>query len=132
MGVALVDVNVWKWMYANPDANAEELKNAVISIAKEIWNNYYAPVFGMKDEPILAVYSHMISNPLYLSNYAYGSIIDFQVEQYIADKKFNEEVDRIWEQGRLTPKAWMLKAVGREMSVQPMLEACDEALKAVK
>lgn len=132
MGVALVDVNVWKWMYANPEANAEELKNAVISIAKEIWNNYYAPVFGMKDEPILAVYSHMIASPLYLSNYAYGSIIDFQVEQYIADKKFNEEVDRIWEQGRLTPKAWMLKAVGREMSVQPMLEACDEALKAVK
>ena len=29
MGVALVDMNVWKWMYANPEATPEKLKNAV-------------------------------------------------------------------------------------------------------
>jgi oligoendopeptidase F len=132
MGVSLVDVNVWKWMYANPDATAAELKDAVISIAKEIWNKYYAPVFGIEDSPILAIYSHMIASPLYLSNYAYGSIIDFQVSQFIEDKAFNEEVDRIWKLGRLTPKAWMVEAVGREMSVEPMLEACDKAISAFK
>ena len=132
MGVSLVDVNVWKWMYANPDATAAELKDAAISIAKDIWNKYYAPVFGVEDSPILAIYSHMIASPLYLSNYAYGSIIDFQVSQYIEDKVFNEEVDRIWKLGRLTPKAWMVEAVGREMSVEPMLEACDKAVNAFK
>lgn len=132
MGVSLVDVNVWKWMYANPDATASELKDAVISIAKDIWNKYYAPVFGVEDSPILAIYSHMIASPLYLSNYAYGSIIDFQVSQYIEDKVFNEEVDRIWKLGRLTPKAWMIEAVGEEMSVDPMLKACDKAVKALK
>ncbi len=132
MGVALVDVNVWKWMYAHPDATAAELKKAVMDIAIDIWNKYYAPVFGMEDEPILAIYSHMIASPLYLSNYAYGSIVEFQVEQYIADKKFNKEVDRIWKLGRLTPKVWMVKAVGEEMSVKPMLKSCEEALQQVK
>ncbi|PLW99397.1 MAG: hypothetical protein C0593_03295 [Marinilabiliales bacterium] len=132
MGVSLVDVNVWKWMYAHPDATAAELKDAVISIAKDIWNKYYAPVFGVEDSPILAIYSHMIASPLYLSNYAYGSIIDFQVSQYIEDKVFNEEVDRIWKLGRLTPKAWMIEAVGEEMSVEPMLKACDKAVNAFK
>ena len=132
MGVSLVDVNVWKWMYANPEATAAELKDAVISIATGIWNKYYAPVFGVEDSPILAVYSHMIASPLYLSNYAYGSIIDFQVSQYIADKAFNEEVDRIWKLGRLTPKVWMVEAVGEDMSVEPMLKACDKAVSAVK
>ena len=74
----------------------------------------------------------MIASPLYLSNYAYGSIIDFQVSQYIADKAFNEEVDRIWKLGRLTPKVWMVEAVGEDMSVEPMLKACDKAVKAIR
>jgi hypothetical protein len=132
MGVSLVDLNVWRWMYANPNATPEELNKAVNKIAIEIWNKYYAPVFGVKDEPILAIYSHMIASPLYLPNYAYGSIVDFQVEQFIADKDFSDEVDRIWKQGRLTPKVWMKKAVGEEMSVKPMLISLSEALKVVK
>jgi len=41
----------------NPNANPETLKDAVNSIAKEIWNQYYAPVIGVKDQPILAIYS---------------------------------------------------------------------------
>ncbi|NCD10498.1 MAG: hypothetical protein EOL98_14000 [Negativicutes bacterium] len=132
MGVALVDVQVWQWMYNHPEATAAELKEAVIGIANTIWNRYYAPVFGMENEPILAIYSHMIASPLYLSNYAYGSIIDFQIEKYILDKSFNIEVDRIWRLGRLTPKAWMVEAVGEEMSVEPMLQACDAALKVIQ
>ena len=132
MGVALVDVEVWQWMYDHQEATAAELKEAVIGIANTIWNRYYAPVFGMENEPILAIYSHMIASPLYLSNYAYGSIIDFQIEKYILDKSFNIEVDRIWRLGRLTPKAWMVEAVGEEMSVEPMLQACDAALKVIQ
>ena len=83
MGVSLVDMKVWKWMYENPDATAAQLKEAVISAAKEVWNQYYAGIMGGKDEPILAIYSHMIDNPLYLSNYPMGHLIEFQVEQQV-------------------------------------------------
>jgi hypothetical protein len=132
MGVSLVDMRVWEWMYANPDATPAQLKEAVIAIAKEIWNLYYAPVFGSRDEPILAIYSHMISNPLYLSNYPLGRVIDFQIEQHIRGKDFAAEVQRMFELGRLIPREWMRQAVGSEISVQPMLEATDLALKAVR
>jgi hypothetical protein len=132
MGVSLVDMKVWEWMYANPEASPTQLKEAVISIAKEIWNEYYAPVFGKSDEPILAVYSHMISNPLYLSNYPLGHIIDFQIEQYIADKNFASEIQRIYQLGSIIPQEWMKQAVGMELSIQPTLIATAEAVKAIR
>jgi len=132
MGVSLVDISVWEWMYAHPEATAEDLKNAVITIAKEVWNEYYAPVFGEKDSPILAIYSHMIDNPLYLSAYPIGHLIDFQLEQQIKGKVFAEEVYRIFTAGRITPQLWLKKGVGSELSVKPLLEATSEALQAVK
>jgi hypothetical protein len=132
MGVALLDMSVWKWMYANPDATPAQLKDAVIANAKEIWNKYYAPVFGSKDEPILAIYSHMIDNPLYLSNYPVGHLIDFQVEGQITGKPFAAEVERMYRQGRLIPQVWMKGAVGREISIEPLLNATTKALTVVK
>ena len=132
MGVSLLDMQVWRWLYANPDATPAQLKEAVLRISKEVWNQYYAPVFGSKDEPILAIYSHMIDNPLYLSNYPVGHLIDFQIDGFIKDKKFSEEVDRMYTLGRLTPQAWMQGAVGTAISIDPMLKAVDEALKVIK
>ncbi|MBK7212482.1 MAG: hypothetical protein IPH88_04105 [Bacteroidales bacterium] len=131
MGVSLVDMQVWKWMYENPEATPAQLKEAVIKIAKDVWNQYYAPVFGSKDEPILAIYSHMIDNPLYLSNYPVGHLIDFQIDGFVKDRKFSDEVDRMYKQGRLVPQSWMKGAVGNTISVDPMLKAVDEALKAI-
>jgi hypothetical protein len=122
-GVSLLDISVWKWLYANPNATSEELKAAVVRLAKEIWNEYYAPVFGVKDEPVLAVYSHMISYPLYLSAYAFGQIIEFQLEQFLNGKDFAKEVDRIYRLGRLTPNQWMIQATGKPLSVEPLLKA---------
>lgn len=132
MGVSLLDMQVWKWLYANPDATPAQLKEAVMRIAKEVWNLYYAPVFGMKDEPVLAIYSHMIDNPLYLPNYPVGHLIDFQVDGFIKGKNFAAEVDRMYTLGRLTPQAWMQGAVGTPISIDPMLKSVDEALKAIK
>lgn len=132
MGVSLVDMQVWKWMYANPQATPEELKKQVILIAKDVWNKYYAPVFGKNDEPILAIYSHMIDAPLYLSAYPLGHIIEFQLEQYFKDKHFANEILRIYPLGRLTPNHWMITAIGEPLSVEPMLKATDEALKIIK
>jgi hypothetical protein len=131
MGVSLVDMRVWKWMYENPDAKPNELKEAVIRIATEVWNKYYADVLGIKDQPILAIYSHMIDAPLYLSAYPIGHLIDFQIEKQIENKKFAEEIYRIYKNGRLIPEIWMKQAVGSGISIQPMLSATEEALKAV-
>ncbi len=132
MGVSLVDIGTWKWLYAHPSATPEELKNAVNTIAREIWNQYYAPVLGTKDQPILAIYSHMVNTPLYLPNYAYGHIIEFRLEEYLKNKDFAGEVKRMYSLGRLTPQQWMQEAVGSKISVQPVLNAVNEALPKIE
>ncbi len=129
MGVSLVDIGTWKWLYDNPGADPVALKNAVNKIALDIWNTYYAPVIGVKDQPVLAIYSHMINAPLYLPNYAYGHIIEFQLAEYLKGKSFATEIERIYRQGRLIPQQWMQGAVGSKISVQPILNATDEALR---
>jgi len=132
MGVSLVDINLWRWLYENPNATPAQLKEATISIAKDIWNKYYADVFGSTDEPILAVYSHMISNPLYLSAYPMGLLIDFQLEQHIVGKHFANEIQRIFEQGSIIPQLWMNGAVGSPLSIEPTLSAAEKAISVVK
>ena len=112
MGVGMVDMKMWKWMYDNPDATPEQLKEQTIAIAKDVWNTYFADAFGVKDEPILAIYSHMVNSPLYLSAYSFGALIEFQLGQYMKGKNFGTQVERIWSQGRLTPQVWMNHAVG--------------------
>jgi len=128
MGVGMVDMKIWKWLYANPQATASELKAAVQTITKEVWNTYFSPVFGIKDELILGIYSHMISNPLYLAAYSYGQIIEFQLEEHLIGKNFANEIDRIYMQGRLIPQRWMEGAVGNKISVKPILNKLDKAL----
>lgn len=132
MGVSLVDIRTWKWLYEHPNATAEELKDAVIKIANEVWNAYYAPVFGIKDQPILAIYSHMIVDPLYLSAYPIGHIIEFQLENAFRGKSFAEEVIRVFSQGRLTPNVWMLRATNQKISVEPLLQAVQAAVEKYK
>lgn len=132
MGVSMVDIKVWKWMYEHPQASAAQLKEAVITIAKDVWNEYYAPVFKIQDEPILAIYSHMIVDPLYLSAYPIGHIIDFQLESYLKDKNMGAEVARIYKIGRVHPDLWMQRAVGAPLSVQPLLNSTSEAVKNVR
>ncbi len=109
-----------------------ELRDAVNKIAIEVWNQYYAPVFGMKDQRILAIYSHMINAPLYLPNYAFGHIIQFQIEEYLKGRDFAKEIERIYSLGKLTPEFWMEQAVGGKISVQPIFNAVDEALTKIQ
>jgi hypothetical protein len=122
MGVALVDMYAWKWMYANPEAKPDDLKTAIINIAKDVWNKYYAPVFDLSDSPILAVYSHTISYPLYLAAYPIGHLIEFQLEQHLEGKNFAAEIDRIFSIGHCAPNVWMTKATGKKLSVEPILD----------
>lgn len=132
MGVSILDMNVWKWLYQNPNATPSQLKEYVVTKSKEIWNQYYAPIFGIKDQPILAIYSHMIDAPLYLSAYPVGHLIDFQIENQIKGKNFADEVYRMYTQGKVIPQYWMKNAIKNEISIQPMLNSTNEALKFVK
>lgn len=132
MGVSLVDIKVWQWLYEHPNATPEELKQAVISTAKDVWNKYFADAFGIRDQIILAIYSHMIDNPLYLPNYAIGHIIEFQIENYLEGKKLGPEMERMCAAGNIIPQEWMKNAVGSDISVKPMLDAVNVALEKVK
>ena len=133
MGVSLVDMRMWQWLYANPKATAADLREAVICIASEVWNQYYAPVLGEKDSPLLAIYSHMIGYALYLPAYPIGNLVQYQLEEHLAQcetaQEWAQEYIRIYQQGCLTPDAWMRGAVGSPMSVEPILNAVREALR---
>lgn len=128
MGVGMVDMKAWKWMYENPEATPAQLKAAVRKIAVDTWNTYFAPVLGIKDSPVLAIYSHMINAPLYLANYSYGHIVQFQIEKYLDGKNLPFEIDRMYSQGRLTPQQWMTGATGSRISAEPLLKSLEIAL----
>ena len=130
-GVSLVDIDVWHWMYDHPSATPQELKEAVMKIAQNIWNEYFAPVFGVEDEILLAIYSHMIDAGLYLPDYPLGHIIAFQIEQFFKDKNLAVEMERMCRIGSISPEAWMEQAVGSPVSAQPLLSATGHAVKKV-
>lgn len=132
MGVSLLDQRMWKWMYANPNATSAELNTAVVEMAIDIWNEFYAPVFGIEDQPILAIYSHMVNSPIYLSNYAFGHLIQFQVEQYLHKADFAPEVERLFRIGTLTPNAWMQEGLGEDISIDSIIKEAGKAVKELK
>ena len=49
------DVAVWHWLYDHPEANAAELREAVVKIAQETWDRFYSPVLGGQGTPMLAI-----------------------------------------------------------------------------
>jgi hypothetical protein len=131
-GNAYTDIKVWHWLYENPQPTADDLKEAVITIAKDVWNQYYAPVFGVKDSPILSIYNHMVSGSLYLYNYALGNISLLQLEDFLLNKDLEKELVRICSTGSLTPDLWIQKAVGSQFSAKPLLKATRAALQFIK
>jgi hypothetical protein len=129
-GVSLVDMGVWNWMYQHPEATPAELREAALGIAREVWNRYFAPVFGVRDSEILAIYSHMIVYGLYLPDYAIGHILAFQIAQKLRAGDFGAEIERIARLGRLTPDAWVRGAVDGPISSRALLDEAGQALAA--
>ncbi len=131
-GVALVDIAVWHWMYAHPDAPPGDLQNAALEIAKEIWNCYYAPVFRKQDVVLLAVYSHMIDSFLYLPDYPIGHMIAHQIEEQIKKAgSLGQEFQRMARRGRVTPDLWIENATGRPVGPEALLQSAEMALQVV-
>jgi len=132
-GVALVDMGMWHWMYDHPGATPEELKNATVQIAKDVWNRYYAPVFGKKDVVLLGVYAHMVNNFLYLPNYPIGHLIAFQIEEQMEKAgDVGKEFERMARYGSLPPDQWMKHATGAPVGASALLHATEKALEVVK
>lgn len=128
-GVALVDVATWHWMYDHPEATAAELREATVKIAQDTWDRYYAPVLGSPGTPLLGIYSHMISYPLYLADYPLGHLIAFQIEEHIHKTgKLGPEFERMASLGTLTPDLWMTQATGAPVAAEPLLRATEAAL----
>jgi len=132
-GVALVDVAVWHWMYDHPQAKPDELRDATIQISKDIWNKYFASVFGKKDAYLLGIYSHMISYPLYLADYPLGHLIAYQIEESMKSAgSVGEEFDRIARIGNVAPDLWMMEATGAKVGPEALLSATEKALEEMK
>jgi hypothetical protein len=132
-GVALVDMEVWRWMYEHPKATPDQLRDATIQISKEIWNRYYAPVFKTKDVVLLGIYSHMIQRQLYLPDYPIGRMIAFQISEKMNQTgKIGPEFERISKLGRIAPDVWMKEATRAPVSPDALLRATEKALKSAE
>jgi oligoendopeptidase F len=131
-GSALVELDVWHWLYDHPNATAAEIREATVKIARDTWNKYYEPTLGGHDSPLLGIYSHTITSPLYLFNYVLGHLIAFQVEEHVAGKDkatFAKEFERVCRLGAILPDLWMKQATGKPVTAQPLLDATARALK---
>jgi len=128
-GVGLVDMGVWHWMYDHPKATPAQLQAATVEIAQNIWNRYYAPVFGKKDAVLLGIYSHMIDSFLYLPDYSMGHMIAYQIEEQMKKAgSTGPEFERMAKMGDVTPDLWMENATGKPVGPEPLLSATEKAL----
>ncbi|MBM4319347.1 MAG: hypothetical protein FJ125_05135 [Deltaproteobacteria bacterium] len=130
-GVAILDTEIWHWLYAHPEATPAELRQATVELALGLWNRYYAPVFGVKDVLLPAIYSHIVCFGLYTPDYPLGMLITFQLEQYLKGRRLGEEMERMCRLGRLAPDVWMRQAVGSPVDSAPLLAAAEEALRVL-
>ncbi len=131
-GVALLDMQVWHWMYDHPTATPAQLKEATLAMAKELWNKYYAPVFKKKDVTLLAVYSHMIHSFLYLPDYPIGHMIAHQIQEQMKKAgSIGPEFERMAMMGSVAPDLWMKNATGAPVGPETLLTGAEEALNAL-
>ncbi len=128
-GVSLVCMDLWSHMYKNQEITAQELKEFILSKASEVWNKWYAPIFGEENSVLLAAYSHMINYGLYLPNYPIGEIIRCQIENHLKGKSLAEEMEKLCTQGCLTPNLWLEKGMGHALSTKFILEEAEIALE---
>ncbi|MFQ6113776.1 MAG: hypothetical protein ACE5NG_06755, partial [bacterium] len=131
--VALIDMDVWHWMYDHPDATPAQLKEATVQISKEIWNKYCASIFKKKDMVLLGIYSHMIHSFLYLPDYPIGHMIAHQIEEQVQKAgNIGTEFERMAKLGRVAPDLWMKKATGSPVGPEALLVATERALKELQ
>jgi len=131
-GPSLLEMRVWRWLYAHPGATAAELRTEVIAIASRLWSKHYERYFGADSNHLLAAYQHMISHPLYLADYALGHVMSHQIRSHMRGKDLAAETKRITSIGRFTPDLWMRKAVGSGISGTALATDAQVALNLLR
>jgi len=131
-GAALVDLLVWRWLYENPDASVQRLRDEAIATADRVWQEYFQPHFGPDPNHLLAAYQHMVSMMLYLPNYVAGFVISHQIRRHLKPETLAAEVERMCSQGNLSPSLWMQRAVGSDISEEGLHQDVRDALAAMK
>ncbi|HEY3452423.1 MAG TPA: hypothetical protein VGK67_39130 [Myxococcales bacterium] len=130
-GVALIDVRTWHWLYDHPSATAAQMRDAVVQISKDVWNQFYAPVLGGKDTVLLGIYSHLIAYPLYTPDYPMGHLIAFQIEEKLKTvPALGVEFERMAKFGTVVPDLWMQHATGAPVGAEALLRETEQALVA--
>ena len=129
--MALVDMHAWRYLYKRPEAKPADLKRHVLDAANELWAKYWEPHFGKSDDSILAIYSHMVANCLYLPDYPIGHIINHQLEKHFKNHDLASELERICALGNIYPDLWMEKAVGKPISPDELLSDAEAAIKTL-
>jgi hypothetical protein len=119
-GPSLLELHTWRWLYANPDADAPALRAEVLATADRLWARHYAQHYGPDPYRLLAAYQHMIAHPLYLADYAIGHVMSHQIRDHIRGKDIAAETIRITSIGRLTPDLWMRRATGSPLSIDTL------------
>jgi len=131
-GPALTEIRFFHWLYANPDATAEDMHRAIRRIGNEVWAQFYARIFGKEGHGLMSVYSHILWCAFYLADYSMGYVIAYQVRKYLATRKFAPEMERLCALGCIYPEQWMKAAVGQNISATPLLEDVRKACKKVQ
>jgi hypothetical protein len=100
-----------------------------LNIARDTWNRWYAPVFGVRDVALLGIYSHMINDILYLPDYPVGHMIALQVEAQMEKAgDFGGEFERMSRIGAVAPDLWMMQATGTPVGPEALIAAAEAAL----
>ena len=119
---------------AHPDASPAEFREAVVRLAQEVWNQYYASLLGKRDVTLLAIYSHMVNNEMYTPDYTLAHLVAFQIRAHFDSLggPMGKEFERVAQIGTVTPNEWMRQAVGAPLSAAPLVQAAEKALTQVK
>lgn len=128
-GQALTEIEVWKWMYANPGFTAAELSDAVNSITTDIWNQYYSEIFGgLSDQHILAIYNHFITGSHYLYNYYMANVIVLQLSDAFEGDNLAANLENACLEGETLPEKWMVRATGENISLNAVISGSQDAV----
>lgn len=128
-GQALTEIEVWKWMYAHPEAEPAEIREAVLSVSREVWNTYFSKIFGgVRDRHILSIYNHFITGDLYLYNYFLSNVIMYQLYDVYRGDGLAAGLRKISREGRTDTRRWMKNAVGSGLSLKALLRDAKSAI----
>ncbi len=127
-GSALTEIRLYHWLYENRGASASRILRAVRRIGDEVWDEFYARIFGAAGHGLMSVYSHMLWGEFYLAEYPLGYVLAYQVRKHLEGRPLAKDMERICALGRIYPEDWMKAAVGQKISVEPLLDDTRAAL----